>query len=334
MKKWQIFFVVTVFIFTCLTSNLVKTANVFGETKGKWVFIERTLIDEPVKKPPFSTEIAGIEGKKIITSKFENQNVKEIAVIEMGWTVPPKELIPGQEFEMVQSGLIKEWNTTHFFSSSMYSRMQRFGASCCEIAGPDLGFIRMDYDNGDPIGIKKEVKKVAIVPTLGGLDSQNTKKIQILVKLQQNGAQFQWIYIYEWKETSASKTIAIELKIGSNVAMVNGAFKTLDAPPFIQNGRTFVPFRFLGETFGASVSFTTNPTTKLVETVQYKLDNLSILLYINNKEALVGSKKVTLDAPPMLKNGRVMVPLRFISENLSASVDWNPTQQSIVIRKD
>ena len=334
MKKLKTLLLVIFLTCTTLGSLKIKPITVHAETKGMWVYSDKKLIDLPNKRPPFSTDISGEEGKKLLTAKFENQNVKEIAVIEVGWTVPPKELIPGKDFEFVQTGLIKEWKTTHFFSSSMYSRIQRYGASCCEIAGPDLGFIRMDYDNGDAVGVKKEVKKIVKIPSFGDLGSEDTKKIQILVKLQQNSSDFQWIYIYEWKEIEESRKTIIELKIGNNTVIVNGVLKTLDAPPFIQNGRTFVPFRFLGETFGASVSFTTNPTTKLVETVQYQLDNLRILLYINNKEALVGSKKVMLDAPPMLKNGRVMVPLRFISENLSARVEWNATLQSIKIIKE
>jgi hypothetical protein len=334
MKKWQLFITLVVFTLTCLNGVQIKPMMVRAESIGKWVFAEKTLIDLPVKKPPFSTEISGVEGKKVLTAKFENQGVKEIAIIEMGWTVPPKELIPGNDFEMVQTGLIKEWKTTHFFSSSMFAKIQRFGANCCEVAGSDLGFIRMDYENGDPIGVLKEVKKTAKIPTLGDLDSEGTKKIQLLVKLQQNGAEFQWIYIYEWKETTPSKITEIELKIGSKTARVNGIVKTLDAPPFIEKSRTFVPFRFLGESFGATINFTTDTSTKMVETVQYKLENLEITLFINKKEAIVNNKKVLLDASPMLKNNRVMVPVRFVSENLSASVDWNPLLQSIVIRKE
>lgn len=334
MKKF-LFLVLLVILILLSQINLTGDSNrIFGQTNGKWILIEKTKSEEPMKKPPFSTEITGGEGSKILTAKFENQNVKEIAIIEIGWTVPPKQLIPGEDFEFIQTGLIKEWKTTHFFSSSMYSRIQRYGASCCEIAGPDLGYLRMDYDNGDAIGVKKEVKKVVKVPSFGDLGSEDTKKIQILVKLMQNSSEFQWIYIYEWKEVPVSKSIKIELKIGNKTAIVNGIIKSLDVPPFIENGRTFVPFRFLGESFGATVSFTTNPSTKLVETVQYKLDELSILLFINQKEAMVGNKKIQLDAPPMLKNGRVMVPLRFVSENLSTRVDWNTTLQSITISRE
>jgi len=334
MKKWQSIVLVGVLTCTSFGSLKIKPTLVHAATKGQWVFVEKKLIDLPNKRPPFSTEISGEEGKKLLTTKFENQNVKEIAVIEIGWTVPPKELIPGNDFEFVQTGLIKEWKTTHFFSSSMYSRIQRFGASCCEIAGPDLGFIRMDYDNGDAIGVKKEIKKIVKVPSFGDLGSEDTKKIQILVKLQQNSSDFQWIYIYEWKEIEETKKIEIQLKIGSKNALVNNSYRILDSPPFIEKGRTYIPFRFLGESFGATIDFTINPSTKEVESVQYKLDQIVIILFLGKNEAFVNQKRVLLEAPPLLKYNRVMAPLRFVSENLSAKVDWNPLSQTIMIRKE
>lgn len=47
----------------------------------------------------------------------------------------------------------------------------------------------------------------------------------------------------------------IDLKIGSNIAYVEGLPVKLDTPPVIINGRTFVPIRFIMETFGAKVDW-------------------------------------------------------------------------------
>jgi hypothetical protein len=47
----------------------------------------------------------------------------------------------------------------------------------------------------------------------------------------------------------------IDLRIGSNIAYVEGVPVKLDAPPVIINGRTFVPIRFIMEMFGAKVDW-------------------------------------------------------------------------------
>jgi len=50
--------------------------------------------------------------------------------------------------------------------------------------------------------------------------------------------------------------LTIKLKIGSKSAFVNEDQKVLDAPPIIQNGRTLVPLRFIGESLGADITYT------------------------------------------------------------------------------
>lgn len=59
---------------------------------------------------------------------------------------------------------------------------------------------------------------------------------------------------------------SIQVQVGSTVAIVDGSIKTLDVAPKIVNGRTFVPIRFISETFGAKVDW--DGTTKTI-TITY-----------------------------------------------------------------
>jgi hypothetical protein len=63
------------------------------------------------------------------------------------------------------------------------------------------------------------------------------------------------------------RTLTIQLQVGSTVAVVDNSIVKLDAPPKIMNGRTFVPIRFISETFGATVDW--DGTTKTI-TITYK----------------------------------------------------------------
>lgn len=49
--------------------------------------------------------------------------------------------------------------------------------------------------------------------------------------------------------------VFIELTIGSKKYTVNGEAKEMDVAPFIKNGRTFVPLRFVSEALGAEVDW-------------------------------------------------------------------------------
>lgn len=50
----------------------------------------------------------------------------------------------------------------------------------------------------------------------------------------------------------------------------------------------------------------------------------TIHLFVNNRE-------IVTDIPPLMIDGRVMVPVRFVSESLGASVSWDESSYSVFI---
>ncbi len=102
--------------------------------------------------------------------------------------------------------------------------------------------------------------------------------------------------------------------------------KTLDVAPFAKNGVTLVPVRGVFEAFDAEIEWL--PETKQVKIVK---DKDTIILTLNSKTALVNEKKITLLEPAQTVNGRTLIPLRFISENLGYDVTWVSQTKQIVI---
>lgn len=79
--------------------------------------------------------------------------------------------------------------------------------------------------------------------------------------LEALGAEIQWDS--STKTVTASKQDKdIKLKINSTTAIVNGETKILDVPASIINGKTFVPVRFIAESFGADVDW--NPKDRII----------------------------------------------------------------------
>lgn len=108
-----------------------------------------------------------------------------------------------------------------------------------------------------------------------------------------------------------------------------------DAQPFIKNGRTMIPIRFISENMGGKVSW--NQSTK---TATIKQGNITIVLTIGNSSAAVvdssTSKRETklFDAAPVIKDSRTFVPLRFVSETMGCGVSWNGNTRTVAIRTD
>lgn len=125
----------------------------------------------------------------------------------------------------------------------------------------------------------------------------------------------------------------IILTIGEKTAKAFGETKTNDVAPKIVNDRTMLPARFVSESLGAKVDWDEEKQLVTIVGVNEKNEEVTILITIDSDIALVNGKEVKLDSPAFIENDRTYTPLRFISENLGAKVDWNEEQQKVTITK-
>jgi len=101
-----------------------------------------------------------------------------------------------------------------------------------------------------------------------------------------------------------------------------------DVPPEIRNGRTLVPVRVIFEQFDAKVYW--NDTLKQVTVAS---ESKTVILTINSNTAVVNSRRHVLDTAPVIKDGRTLVPVRFISETLGYEVKWEEKTRSVKINE-
>lgn len=125
--------------------------------------------------------------------------------------------------------------------------------------------------------------------------------------------------------------LSLDMIINQKTVIVNEKKVILATPPFIISGRTFIPFRFLGEQLGASVRYTVDPKTKQVNTISYELEDKQIILFLATKTIAVNGTKYPLEPMPIIKQGTTFVPVRLISEFLDCKVDWIKAEQRVHI---
>lgn len=121
--------------------------------------------------------------------------------------------------------------------------------------------------------------------------------------------------------TAESPTKAAVIKV-----YVGGQRLTFDVPPAIESGRTLVPMRAILEALGAAVEW--DGTTRTVTATK---QGVTIALTIGQEVALVNGRPVNLDVPARIIEGRTLVPLRFLSENLGETVTWDGNARTIKI---
>ena len=119
------------------------------------------------------------------------------------------------------------------------------------------------------------------------------------------------------------------LTIGSTQATVWGKTVNNDVAPKIVNDRTMLPARFVVESLGGTITW--DGDNQQVTIVQ---DDTTIVITIGASTALVNGESVALDSPAFIENDRTYMPIRFISENLGADVDWDEDGQQVIITRN
>ena len=125
----------------------------------------------------------------------------------------------------------------------------------------------------------------------------------------------------------------IVLTIDEHDALVYGTTKTNDVAPKVVNDRTMLPARFVAENLGATVEWDGEKQLVTITGKTEKQEDVTILITIGSDYAKVNGEDVKLDSPAFVENDRTYTPIRFISENLGATVEWNETEQTVTIQR-
>ncbi|MBP1156467.1 MULTISPECIES: NlpC/P60 family protein [unclassified Paenibacillus] len=105
-----------------------------------------------------------------------------------------------------------------------------------------------------------------------------------------------------------------------------------DAQPFIdKNQNTMVPVRFISEELGYKIS-----SDKNGQQVKVTIEGpeKSVVLLSGSSEAVVNGQKQSFGTKAVFQEGRVYVPLRFVSELFGFRVQWDKNNFGAIISKD
>ena len=107
---------------------------------------------------------------------------------------------------------------------------------------------------------------------------------------------------------------------------LNGQTLRTSVAPLTTRGRILVPMRDIFEALGAKVDW-----NALTQGINAQRGTTQVQMQMGRADAVNG-QNVKLDQAPMAVNGHTMVPLRFVSEALGASVQWNNALQVVSIQ--
>lgn len=106
----------------------------------------------------------------------------------------------------------------------------------------------------------------------------------------------------------------------------------LEAAPFIEGGRTYLPVRAIGENLGLKTEWNAEAKSITITSTKEGVDT-KLILTIGNKEMIVNGEVKTLEVAPVVKEGRTFLPIRFVIEpfGYGDSINWDADAKEVSI---
>lgn len=125
--------------------------------------------------------------------------------------------------------------------------------------------------------------------------------------------------------TSSSNDLSNNFKV-----IVNDKDISSQAKPFFDSSnRIQVPIRAISESLGADVDW--NASTK---TAVISVNDTEIKFIIGSKNYQVNNSTMTMDTAPVIKDGTIYVPARFVCEPLGCEVNYEGSSKTITINQE
>ena len=294
------------------------------------VFEEEEVIEETEEDAVFFS-ISEVTG---VVSSIEN-NIATITAADEEITIDysfgltektPLFTINGEEATELKAGD----NVTVFTSSPLMTKDIKTAEAIVILSEENTTTaVTLDYFTNTEVGLLSSNGELILNIEDEKISEYNEKNLLVFYDFATMSipAQTNPVKVVVLEESEKMQNVEISFCIGDSILSINGNKVEVEAPYIAGEGVTLVPLRVISEAFGAEVNW--DGETKTV-TISHNDNNISV--QIDNNTALVNGENKTLEeAPELTENGITMLPLRFISEELGATVGYEHETQAISV---
>lgn len=133
----------------------------------------------------------------------------------------------------------------------------------------------------------------------------------------------------EEDDTQAGDQVESSFKVGSTVYYVNGVEQSMDVAPFADQGRIFVPIRYLANCLYMSDSNISWDGQARSATLS---DDETTVIFILDKPVMyVNGQAQAIDVAPRSLDNRLFLPARYVVEAFGGTVAWNADIETVTV---
>ncbi|WP_206659753.1 copper amine oxidase N-terminal domain-containing protein [Acetivibrio mesophilus] len=227
---------------------------------------------------------------------------------------------------------------------------------------------RSKNDNSIPLFVKGKDVKFDVPPVI----KDGRTLIPVRAVTNALGATVEWdeksktitVSKAVYSSVYGASTTVIEINLDSDIVIVNGEKVKIDVPAQLVNNRTMVPLRFIAQVLKQSVEWDEELSAVIIDDddeddidvdelikafrkeLKAKHNNkharkalikeLSKLKKKNNDKLIpvfVNGEDIEFDVPPVIKDGRTLIPVRAVTNALGATVEWYSETKTVNIKK-
>lgn len=131
---------------------------------------------------------------------------------------------------------------------------------------------------------------------------------------------------HEGEAEESSKAV---FQLGSNIYTLNGQNNIMDTIAFMENGRTYLPVRYLA--YACGLKDENIAWDNADESLTLSAEEETLYLKIGNKQLVRNNETIEMDAAPQIIGNRTYLPARWITEAFDYETEWYKAETSNLV---
>ncbi|MEW4372156.1 copper amine oxidase N-terminal domain-containing protein [Paenibacillus kandeliae] len=117
--------------------------------------------------------------------------------------------------------------------------------------------------------------------------------------------------------------------IGSTAYTVNGETRTAEVAPYVENGRTYLPVRYVAEALGVSqANILFDKATSVVTLLK---GDRTVQLKLNTNQLTINGTTINMDVKAVTKSNRTVLPIAWVGKALDAVVQYDAASKTVTV---
>ncbi|WP_047150877.1 copper amine oxidase N-terminal domain-containing protein [Aneurinibacillus tyrosinisolvens] len=116
--------------------------------------------------------------------------------------------------------------------------------------------------------------------------------------------------------------------LNSKTYKVDHVEKTMDVAPYVKNGRTYLPIRYVAEVLGIPESNVN--WDQATKTVTLHREDRIVQLVLGSKKMKINGVEMTIEGVEV-KDNRIMIPIRYVGQAFDAKVEWDQAANTVTV---